>query len=198
MMSAFSLADWVAFFGHFLSLSLLAVGGAISMTPEMHRFLVVDKSWITDPQFTASIAIAQAAPGPNVLFVALLGWNVGFNAATSVGGIWPWLFGTLGLVLSMVGIMLPSTILCYSVSAWSQRNRHLPSVRAFKQGLAPVVVALLFSTGWVLAQGETTPTRPVWLLWVVTFTSAIVVWRTKIHLLWLLLAGAILGGFGLI
>ncbi|HEV7913768.1 MAG TPA: chromate transporter, partial [Albitalea sp.] len=63
-------------FGHFLLLSVLAVGGAITTTPEMHRYLVAEHHWMSDAEFTASVAIAQAAPGPNVLFVAVMGWNV--------------------------------------------------------------------------------------------------------------------------
>ena len=64
-------ADWLQLFVYYLSLSLLAVGGAISTAPDMHRHLVGQQGWLTDPQFSASIAIAQAAPGPNVLFIAV-------------------------------------------------------------------------------------------------------------------------------
>ena len=73
-------SDWFALFTHFATLSMLAVGGAITTVPDMHRFLVTDQHWLSDSQFTASIALAQASPGPNVLFVALMGWNVGLNA----------------------------------------------------------------------------------------------------------------------
>ena len=68
-------AELFGLFGHFLLLSLLAVGGAIATAPDMHRYMVTDHHWLTDAQFTSSIAIAQAAPGPNLLFVAVLGWN---------------------------------------------------------------------------------------------------------------------------
>ena len=113
-----SAADWLSLFVHFLSLSLLGVGGAISTAPDMHRFLVDQQGWLTDPQFSASIAIAQSAPGPNVLFVALMGWNVGLNA----GGL-P--LAAFGLLVAMVGIMLPSTTLTYMAARWSQANREL-------------------------------------------------------------------------
>ncbi len=69
--------DWFNLFSHFLGLSLLAIGGAITTTPEIHRYLVDKHGWLTETQFTASIAIAQAAPGPNAIFIALMGWNVG-------------------------------------------------------------------------------------------------------------------------
>ena len=80
MTVALDSGDWLDLFAHFATLSLLAVGGAITTAPDMHRFLVEGRHWLTDPQFSASIAIAQSAPGPNVLFVALMGWNVGLNA----------------------------------------------------------------------------------------------------------------------
>ena len=74
-------AQWLDLFLHFAALSLLAVGGAITTAPDMQRFLVVEQGWLSDEQFTSSIALAQAAPGPNILFVPLLGWNIGLNAA---------------------------------------------------------------------------------------------------------------------
>ena len=82
-------ADLLGLFGHFLLLSLLAIGGAITTAPDMHRYLVTEHGWITDGQFTTSVALAQAAPGPNLLFVAVLGWNVAgpLGALATMSGI---------------------------------------------------------------------------------------------------------------
>ena len=66
------LADWLDLFSHYLTLSVLAVGGAITTLPEMHRYLVDQQHWLSEAQFAASVAIAQAAPGPNILFIALM------------------------------------------------------------------------------------------------------------------------------
>lgn len=183
-------ADWLSLFGHFLSLSLLAVGGAVTTAPDMHRYLVDEQHWLSDPQFSSSIALAQAAPGPNVLFVALMGWNVGLNA----GG-----YGVamLGVLISMTGILLPSTTLTFLAARWGHRNRELRAVRAFKTGMAPIVIALLVATGWLLSGAHNDVARQ-WPLWLLAAVSALVVWRTRIHLLWLLGAGALLGGFGLV
>ena len=186
----FGAGEWLALFLHYLSLSLLSIGGAITTAPDMHRFLVDQQHWLTDAQFNASIAIAQAAPGPNVLFVALLGWNVGLNA----GGLPAAL---LGVFLAMLGILIPSTTLTYVAARWGHRNRELRAVRAFKQGMAPIVVALLIATSWILA-GANGSSLKDWPVWLVTAVTALIVWRTKIHLLWLLGAGALLGWFGFV
>jgi chromate transporter len=189
-------ADWLALFTHFLTLSLLAVGGAITTAPDMHRYLVTDQHWLTEAQFTSSIALAQAAPGPNVLFVALMGWNVGLNAGGGLAAGWPaaWL-GLAGVLIAMAGILLPSSVLTYSATQWAHRNRELRAVRAFKTGMAPVVIALLIATGWLLTATHNQPARD-WPLWLITAASALIVWRTRIHLLWLLGAGAVAGVLG--
>ena len=191
--------DWLALLAQFMMLSLLSVSGAITTVPDMHRYLVDQHRWLTDAQFTSSIAIAQAAPGPNVLFVGLMGWNVGLNAGGGIGaGPQAWLLGGLGLAITMLGILLPSTTLTYFATRWAHRNRARRGVRAFKQGMAPVVVGLLVATGWVLAVGNTTGDAPAWHLYLVTAVSALIVWRTRIHLLWLLGVGAALGAAGFV
>ena len=183
-----SVSDWVSLFLHYLSLSLLAVGGAITAAPDMHRYLVVQEHWLTESQFNASIAIAQASPGPNVLFVALMGWNVGLNAGGTAAGL-------VGVLATMSGMLLPSTTLTYLAARWGHANRDLRAVRAFKLGLAPIVIALLIATGWILTSAHDSAARD-WPLWILTLVSVLLVWRTRIHMLWLLGAGALLGWFG--
>lgn len=183
-------SDWLTLFGHFLSLSLLSIGGAITTVPDMHRYLVYQQHWLSDTQFNASIAIAQGAPGPNVLFIALIGWNVGINT----GSMWS---GLLGVCIAMVGILLPSTTLTYFAARWSHQNKELRAVRAFKQGLAPIVIALLIATAWIMSSTRSNLAQD-WPLWLVTIVTALVIWRTKLHLLWVIAAGALLGWFGLV
>ena len=185
-----TLQDWLNLLFHYLMLSLLSIGGAVSTVPDMHRFLVEQQHWLTDAQFNASIALAQASPGPNLLFVAVLGWNVGLNA----GGVTT---GLLGVLLSLAGILVPSTALTYAAAQWGHRNRELRAVRAFKQGMGPIVVALLMATSVIMAGANGTSLQN-WPLWLVTVVTALIVWRSSIHLLWLLGAGALLGWAGLV
>jgi chromate transporter len=167
---------WLTLFGHFLLLSLVAVGGAIVLVPDMHRLMVEHYGLLNDAQFAASIAIAQASPGPNVLFVAVLG----FQAA-----------GVGGAAATMAGIMLPSTTLALAVSRWGTQRRHSIGVRAFKAGMAPITIALLVCTGWVLVAQV-----PRWSAVALACAVALTVWRTRLHLLWLIGAGAAAGAMG--
>ena len=189
-------SDWLSLFNHFASLSLLAVGGAITAAPEMHRYLVDETAWLSEAQFTSSIALAQAAPGPNILFVALMGFNVGMNAGAGLGGGWISVaLACLGVLLTMLGIMLPSSILTYTATRWAHQHRDKTGIRAFKSGMAPIVIALLLSTAWLLTLSHKQPAQD-WPLYLLTGVTTLVVWRTKLHMLWLIGAGALLGALG--
>lgn len=165
-------------FGHFLVLSLLAVGGAIATTPEMHRIAVQQHGWLTDPQFAASIAIAQAAPGPNVLFVAVVGWHVA---------------GLAGALVAMAGMMLPSTLLAVAAGRLGRRQGDGRAVRAVVAGLAPVTLGLVLSSAWILVAPVADRPGPVLL----AAGAALLLARTSIAPLWLIAAGAVVGALGL-
>jgi chromate transporter len=196
-----NIQDWFSLFLHFVSLSLLAVGGAITTAPDIHRYLVDEQHWLTHYQFTSSVAIAQGAPGPNVMFIALMGWNVGMNVAAGMTPqptmMYAVMLALLGVLISMVGIIIPSATLTFFSTQWAHRNRELIGVRAFKTGFAPLVMSLLVATGWLLT-GNHDNYEQDWPMWLLTTVTTMIVWKTKTHLLVLLSAGAILGALKII
>jgi len=176
MAGTLSAVDWVALFSHFLLLSLLSIGGAITVVPDMHRVLVEQMGLLSDTQFSASIAIAQASPGPNVLLVAVMGYQAA---------------GLLGAGATLAGIMLPSTTLALAVGRWGHARRDWRPVQAFRAGMAPIVIALMLATAWILG-AETAGWRHLLL----SVAAAVLVWRTRVHLLVLVAAGALAGVLG--
>lgn len=197
-MNPLALSDWLALLGHFAALSLLAVGGAISTAPDMHRYLVGSQQWLSDAQFNTSIAIAQATPGPNALFVGLIGWHVGLNAGGGAAAGWAaQAWAVVTFVVVQLAFLLPSGLLTWYATRWAHRRRQWLAVRAFKTGMAPLVVGLVLATGWLLAALYDQPGRD-WRLWTLIAATTLLVWRTRIHLLWLIGAGAVLGALGLV
>lgn len=180
--------EWLGLLGHFAMLSLMAVGGGMAVVPDMHRFLVSETTWLTDHQFSASVALAQAAPGPNVLFVALMGWQVALNSQQPLWA--PWL-----AMLCLLAMVSPSATLALVASRWTRRHHEHLLVRAFHQGMAPVVMALLLSSAWfIFPLADHTPGRVVGVgLWAASF---LLFWRTKVHLGLVLVLGAVLGALG--
>lgn len=183
-------------FVHMLGLSLMAIGGAIVVAPDMHRYLVNDHGWLSHSEFNSAIALAQTAPGPNLTFIPVLGWMTGMHSAASLGWPpqWHWLMALLGAGLCLLAILLPSSVLTYGATRWAHRNRDKRPVIAFRQGLLPVVIALMLSTAWLMSSHWSWADG--WRAWALSVVVALLVWRTRIHLLLLLAAGAGLGFMG--
>ena len=121
----------------FLQLSLLAVGGANSVIPEVRRAVVTRSGWMSDETFTHLFAIAQSAPGPNILIVSLVGWR---------------LVGLAGLMVATVAMMAPSCLLAFAVGRAWNRWSVAPIVGTLQQVLAPIAVGLIGASGLVLAR----------------------------------------------
>jgi chromate transporter len=178
-----SVPDLLGLMLHFMMLSMLAVGGAITTAPDMQRYVVIQNHWITDAQFSASIAIAQAAPGPNVLFVAVIGWNVAG----------PW-----GAFATLVGSLLPSTLLTLWIARWGEQRRDSRALRAFTTGMAPLTLGLLAATGWILAEPFVRePSQRFGALFLVAATIVLMT-RSKVSPMWLVALGAAVGMLGAI
>ena len=177
-MNSLTAAQFFALFMHFAALSLIAVGGAITTAPDMHRYLVNEHGWISNEQFTASVALAQAAPGPNILFVAVIGYNVA---------------GLAGALAAMAGIMLPSSTLTLYATRWARARRETIGVRAFNAGLAPLTLGLLLSTGWILSE----PARDSIGAVVLVAVTVLVMVKTRVSPMWLIALGAVAGMLGL-
>ncbi|OWY37826.1 chromate transporter [Xenophilus sp. AP218F] len=161
----------------FAVMSLLAVGGANVLIPELQR-LVVEQGWMTLPQFTEMFAIAQAAPGPNVLVVSLIGWHVA---------------GVAGALASMLGMCLPSSVLSFWVARWWQRHRDGKLTQVLRRALTPLTVGLVAASGCLLslaANGER------WQAWLLCCAVALLAWRTRVNPVWLLALGGALGALG--
>ncbi|MFG6449679.1 chromate transporter [Roseateles sp. BYS180W] len=180
---------------HYLMLSFLSIGGAITTAPEMHRFLVQERGWLTDTQFSGGIALAQAAPGPNILFVAVLGFQVA---------------GLPGALATMSGIMLPSATLVLVATRWAREHQQHIGVRAFTLGLQPLTLGLMLTTGLVMArpyfaahgqalltQGSAALRQPqLWCALALLLATVVLALRTRLSLLWLIAVGGVVGALG--
>jgi chromate transporter len=160
---------------HFALLSCIAFGGLPSVVPEMQRLVVEVKGWATHEEFIQLFAIAQAAPGPNILFSSLIGWK---------------LAGLPGALVALASICTPAAVISWYVSDLWERYQQAPWRVALQRAIAPLVVALIFSGGFVLATPNATPD---WRLWLIAGASAAATLATKVNPLWFLAAGGVLG-----
>lgn len=162
----------------FALLSLLSFGGINVVLPEAHRFVVDLHHWVSDQEFADFFAIAQAAPGPNFLLFALIGWKVA---------------GAFGAIAAIVAIIVPAGTLAFIVGGIWHRFRNAPWRRAVQAGLAPITIGLVFSSGFVLSTAADYNS----VTFAITALTAIVALGTNINPLWLFLGAGLLGLAGL-
>ena len=160
---------------YFMLLSLISVGGMPSVLPELQRSVVDVKSGGTPQEFIQIFAVGQAAPGPNVLIAALVGWKVG---------------GLAGALLALAGMCGPAAVLAWWVSDLWERFKGSPWRIAIQRAIAPIVVGFILSGGFILA----TPGTPDWRLWAIAAGTAAGMLLTRMNPLWFLGAGGAIGG----
>jgi chromate transporter len=163
----------------FAILSLVAFGGANTVVPEIHRQSVQVHHWMTDKDFAALFAIAQAAPGPNVLLSTLIGWKVA---------------GLGGAVVATAAMCAPSCVLVFWVSKVWDRYSHTRWRAAVGAGISPVAVGLVCSSAYVLVRAADAS----WRFACVTAASAAFAYFTKLNPLWCLAGAAALGLTGVL
>ena len=174
-------ATLVALAAIFGQLSLLAFGGGNTILPEMQRQVVEVHHWMPASEFSALFALAQAAPGPNMMVVTLVGWHVA---------------GWAGMLVTSIAKFGPSSLVTIAVlHAWD-RFKDRPWRRIAQKGLVPVTAGLVAASAVLIARAS--DPDPYWIAWAITGVCAVLALRTKIHPLWLLGAGSLIGltGFG--
>ena len=174
-----ALPNIVALFLYFLLLSFLAVGGLPTVLPEMHRYVVEVHHWMTSQQFATAYALAQVAPGPNVMYITLIGWQVA---------------GWVGAAATTLALLGPVSTLTVLVGRLHARYPNAPLGRAIRRGLTPITIGLFLSSAWILAGSVNRD----WRGYLLTLLALVLVLRTPWNPLWLIAAGALAGVVGLV
>ncbi|MCH7379098.1 MULTISPECIES: chromate transporter [Acinetobacter] len=158
----------------FTQLSLLAFGGGNAILPEMQHQVVTVHQWMSAEQFSSLFAMAQAAPGPNMMIVPLVGWHVA---------------GPAGLLVTSLAKFGPSSIITiYALKFW-ERFKANPLRARFEKALKPITVGLVLVSAWLIADASAQNL----LLVIIVILTAILGMFKKIHPLWVMAAGAGLG-----
>lgn len=172
-------ATLVALAAIFAQLSLLAFGGGNTILTEMQRQVVQVHPWMTAGEFASLFALAQAAPGPNMLIATLIGWRMA---------------GLQGALVATLSLCAPSSVLMFGTTHLWYRFRHAPWRVLVQRGLVPVTAGLIMASAVLLTESTTTG----WTTAALTAVATVAFVRTKLHPLLLLGAGVLLGVLGLV
>lgn len=122
-------------------LSLVAFGGVNAQLPEVHRQVVEVHGWMNDAMFSDIFAISNAAPGPNVLMVSLIGWQIS---------------GLSGLAVTTLAQVTPSCLVTFSVTRLMRRHEGRRWIALLREGLVPVALGLILASGVAMMRAADT------------------------------------------
>jgi chromate transporter len=153
-------------------LSLLAVGGAGSIYAPLQQQAVDVHHWLSGREYLELFAVARVSPGPGSMLATLIGWKIA---------------GLPGALVATLALYVPCSVLCFLVARTWNRYRGTPWHKAIGDGLRPIAAGLMISGGVMLLRVADTSL----LAWLVAAAStALLIWRPRLHPLALLAGGA--------
>jgi chromate transporter len=153
----------------------------------MHLRSVNGQHWLTNTQFADIFSISQAAPGPSILIVTLVGYAAGLKAGGVPGAV-------LGGVIATVAMIVPAASLVYVVTLFWQRAQESNWRIAVEKGFAPLTVGLILATSLVMSRAADHD----WRAYLVTALCTLIFVRTKLNPLVVVAAAGALGYFGVL
>lgn len=171
--------DLGGLFLHFLILWFLAIGGPSTILPDIHRYLVEVHHLLTGAQFAELYTLAQVAPGPNAMYVTLIGWH---------------LAGLRGVAATTIPLLVPASTLTLLVGHFNERYPNAPIFRAVRRGLTPITIGLVFASATILIR----TVNHNWRGYLITFITVALVLSKPWNPLWLFAGGALAGMFALV
>lgn len=119
----------LSIFFTFLKIGAFTIGGAYAMIPLIKREVVDKRHWVTEDDFLDGLAAAQSCPGPIAV-------NISIYLGLHIRKGW-------GMLVALLGTMLPSIITIILVAELFTHYADLPLVRKAFHGLKPALVALI-------------------------------------------------------
>jgi chromate transporter len=171
----------------FGSLSLLSIGGGNTVLPDMHRQAVGREHWLTDSQFADVFSISQAAPGPSILIVALVGYGAGLHVGGVPGAI-------VGGVLATVAMIVPAATLVFVLAQFWQKAQRSRLRFAVEKGFPPLTVGLILASALVMSRAADHD----WRAYLLTGVCTLVFLFTKLNPLVVVAGAGVIGYFGIV
>jgi len=133
----------------FLKIGAFTIGGGYAMIPLIRREVVEKHHWLDDETFMDGLAASQSCPGPIAV-------NFSVYIGIHLKGFW-------GMLVAVLGTVLPSFVFIVIIAALFTQYAQLTLVQKAFHALKPAVVALIAAP--LLQMTRSSQIKPVYL-WV--------------------------------
>lgn len=164
-----------ALFKYFLYVGATAFGGPLAIIESIRNDLVNKKRWLTQTEFENIFGYAQIAPGP-----------LAFQVALYIGRFKK---GIAGSIVSGFALVLPSYLLVLLFSIFYKEYRNIDAVKYALYGLGPVIIAIIFHSGFKL--GYSLLKKDIFL-YVIAAVSIILTIFFKVYIILIVISSALI------
>lgn len=158
-----------------LKLGAFTFGGGYAMFPLLQREYSQNKGYFTDEEMLDMLAVAQSLPG-----------MLSINACIIIGYR---LCSVPGAIAAVIGVSLPSLIVMSIISFFYVQFSSNPYVTAALKGIRVAVIGLLVQAVIKLGKQGVRGTFG----WILAITAFLFSMFSNIHLIFIILAGGIVG-----
>lgn len=173
--------------------ALVTFGGAYAVLAYVTQAVTTAPyNWITPPQAVDGLALAETTPGPLIMVLQFIGFIAGWNNPPA--GMSALASGVIGALVATYTTFLPSFIFIFLGAPYIEKLRNNRLLTGALSGVTAAIVgvilnlALVFGAAVVFHDGSIN-----WFAVVLTVLAFLALFRFKIDVLWVVLAGGALG-----
>lgn len=172
-----SFHTYIDLFVAFFRASNFTFGGGPAAISLVQKEVVENYHWMTIPEFTDAVALANSLPGPIATKLASV---IGYKVA-----------GWSGVVVGLASSVLPTTIAIVFLFRIYDQFKSAPWMNGMMVAVRPVVVLILFETVYRMTpQSYVNVTTGI-----IGLVSAVLLFYFKVHPALIILAALAFGGF---
>ncbi|HET9532642.1 MAG TPA: chromate efflux transporter [Blastocatellia bacterium] len=178
----------------FTQAALVTFGGAYAVLAYVTQAAAGSYGWISHTQAIDGLALAETTPGPLIMVLQFIGFMAGWN---NPQGLSPAMSGVIGALVTTYTTFLPCFLFIFLGAPYIEVLRGNKSLTGALTGITASVVgvilnlALVFGAAVIWPSGLTEGTN--WFAALLTVAAFIALYRFKLDVLWVVLAGGVIG-----
>ena len=183
-------------YNFFTVAALVTFGGAYAVLAYVTQAVTIAPyNWITPTQAVDGLALAETTPGPLIMVLQFIGFMAGWNnppvGMSSLAG------GVIGALIATYTTFLPSFLFIFLGAPYIEKLRGNKMLSGALTSVTSAVVgvilnlALVFGAAVILSNGDRSNIN--WFAVALSSAALIALLRLKVDVLWVVLAGGLLG-----
>jgi len=174
--------------------AFVTFGGAYSVLAYVTQAAVGSYGWLTQTQAVDGLALAETTPGPLIMVLQFVGFMAGWNHPE---GMSQTVSAVTAALVTTYATFLPCFFFIFLGAPYIEVLRGNKNLTAALSGITAAVVGVVLNLAFVFGAAVIWPqgfaSRPDWFAAALSVLAFLALYRFKVDVLWVVLAGGILG-----